>query len=184
MMISHKKLNIYAFSDTHGKHEKVQIPASTDVLICAGDVEADKCDLIQFMKWYSAIPAQLRLFVPGNHDLSFDMNPTGAVREWIPNNVKLLLNSGILYKGFSFYSIEVRPYMHAPMSIPDNLDVLITHGAAKNHLDNGYGCPLLAKILSNHPPQIHLFGHIHECGNQKIDSHCTTFYNVSLYKEL
>lgn len=42
MMIRYKGFNIFAFSDTHGKHEEVQIPPDTDILICAGDVETDE----------------------------------------------------------------------------------------------------------------------------------------------
>ena len=31
MMIRYKGFNIFAFSDTHGKHEEVQIPPDTDI---------------------------------------------------------------------------------------------------------------------------------------------------------
>ena len=31
MMIRYKGFNIFAFSDTHGKHKEVQIPPDTDI---------------------------------------------------------------------------------------------------------------------------------------------------------
>ena len=85
MMIRYKGFNIFAFSDTHGKHKEVQIPPDTDILICAGDVETDEYNFARFMEWYSNIPALLRLFVPGNHDLSFDIYPIADVQKQIPN---------------------------------------------------------------------------------------------------
>ena len=55
MMIRYKGFNIFAFSDTHGKHEEVQIPPDTDILICAGDVETDEYNFARFLEWYSNI---------------------------------------------------------------------------------------------------------------------------------
>lgn len=184
MMIRYKGFNIFAFSDTHGKHEEVQIPPDTDILICAGDVETDEYNFARFMERYSNIPALLRLFVPGNHDLSFDIYPIADVQKQIPNNVKLLLNNGFSFSGLNFYSIEARPWLHTPLSIPDSLDILVTHGAAKGYLDNRHGCSLLAEAISKHPPKVHLFGHTHECGNLYLKTDYTTYYNVSLYQDL
>lgn len=52
MMIRYKGFNIFAFSDTHGKHEEVQIPPDTDILICAGDVETDEYNFARFLGQY------------------------------------------------------------------------------------------------------------------------------------
>ena len=51
-MIRYKGFNIFAFSDTHGKHEEVQIPPDTDILICAGDVETDEYNFARFLEWF------------------------------------------------------------------------------------------------------------------------------------
>lgn len=77
-----------------GSTKKFKFRLDTDILICAGDVETDEYNFARFMEWYSNIPALLRLFVPGNHDLSFDIYPIADVQKQIPNNVKLLLNNG------------------------------------------------------------------------------------------
>ena len=144
-------------------------------------------DLVLFFSIFAVpayIPALLRLFVPGNHDLSFDIYPIADVQKQIPSNVKLLLNNGFSFSGLNFYSIEARPWLHTPLSIPDSLDILVTHGAAKGYLDNGHGCSLLAEAISKHPPKVHLFGHTHECGNLYLKTDYTTYYNVSLYQDL
>lgn len=47
--------------------------------------------------------------------------------------------------------------------IPDNIDILITHGPPRAHLDLlEYGCVYLLQELWRVRPQIHVFGHIHE----------------------
>lgn len=182
MMIRYKGYRIFAFSDTHGMHEKLSIPAHIDILICAGDVETDSCNLQTFMKWYASIPAKLRLFVPGNHDLSFDLNPLQAQRE-VPQNIVLLQNEGFTFNEQTFYSLEARPWLFGSTSIPNNVDILITHGAAKGFLDNGKGCTYLTDAIVEAKPKMHLFGHIHECGGCSLKSSEMIFHNVSIYQE-
>lgn len=182
MMISYKGYRIFAFSDTHGMHEKLPIPSQIDILICAGDVETDSCNLRGFMKWYSSVPAKLRLFVPGNHDLSFDLDPIHAQKE-IPQNVILLQNKGFVFNNLTFYALDARPWLFCSTSILPNIDILITHGAAKGFLDNGKGCAYLAGAIIEAKPKMHLFGHIHESGNRSLESSDTIFHNVSIYRE-
>ena len=73
MKIPYKGHKIFAFSDTHGMYRRLAIPADADILICAGDAceGFNPADLQDFFAWYTSIPAQLRIFVPGNHDLIF-----------------------------------------------------------------------------------------------------------------
>ncbi len=182
-MILYKECRIFAFSDTHGMHEKVTVPPDVDILICAGDVESDSCDLTSFMSWYAAIPARLRLFTPGNHDLSFDLDAASA-RRCIPRGVILLQDERFVFNGLVFYSMDARPWLFGPADIPDDVDILITHGTAKGCLDSGKGCQYLADTILRHRPKIHLFGHIHECGSRSLETLGTVFYNVSIYNEL
>ena len=37
MLIEYKNHKIFAFSDTHGFNDRLQIPKDADILICAGD---------------------------------------------------------------------------------------------------------------------------------------------------
>lgn len=182
-MILYKGYRIFAFSDTHGMHEKVTVPPNADILICVGDVESDSCDLTSFMSWYAAIPARLRLFTPGNHDLSFDLDAASA-RRCIPREVILLQDERFVFNGLVFYSVDARPWLFGPADIPDDVDILITHGAAKGCLDSGKGCQYLADTILCHRPKIHLFGHIHEYGNKSFKTSEILLYNVCLYHEL
>jgi Icc-related predicted phosphoesterase len=68
--------------------------------------------------------------------------------------------------------------------IPDNTDILITHGPPKDVLDKcitgiNAGCEFLREeVLNRVKPKYHIFGHIHETyGIEKIDD--TTFINAS-----
>ena len=67
--------NIFAFSDTHGRHRQITVPQQTDILICAGDAvedNLDPADYQDFLAWYKKQPAKLRLFIPGNYKRTWD----------------------------------------------------------------------------------------------------------------
>ena len=74
MLIEYKENKLFAFADTHGMYRRLFVPAETDILICAGDAceGFNPTDLKDFFSWYSSIPAKLRIFVPGNHDIFKD----------------------------------------------------------------------------------------------------------------
>ncbi|CAF0922084.1 unnamed protein product [Adineta steineri] len=67
--------------------------------------------------------------------------------------------------------------------IPDDVDVLITHGPPANILDKTYmeqhvGCAQLLARVQKIKPKLHVFGHIHEAyGREEHDS--TIFVNAS-----
>lgn len=67
--------------------------------------------------------------------------------------------------------------------IPNDVDVLITHGPPQNILDKCHngphaGCSLLLKRIQEIKPRLHVFGHIHEgYGREKHKS--TVFVNAS-----
>ncbi|CAF1342827.1 unnamed protein product [Rotaria sordida] len=67
--------------------------------------------------------------------------------------------------------------------IPDDVDVLITHGPPKNILDKTrtgehVGCAQLSARIKQIKPRLHVFGHIHEgYGRKEQDS--TIFVNAS-----
>ena len=79
--------------------------------------------------------------------------------------------------------------MHSPemkqiwARIPDDVDVLITHGPPANILDltihgEHAGCPDLLARVEQIKPRLHVFGHIHEgYGREEHDS--TIFVNAS-----
>ena len=108
MLIEYKNHKIFAFSDTHGFNDRLQMPKDADILICAGDCckdcnqwDAIDEELQRFFDWYSRQPAKLRIYVPGNHDVIFDLNPEEAVK-MIPASIVLLEDCGIEFEGISF----------------------------------------------------------------------------------
>ena len=82
--------------------------------------------------------------------------------------------------GAPLYSRELRQIW---ARIPDDVDVLITHGPPANILDLTFqgihaGCPDLLARVKQVQPRLHVFGHIHEgYGREEHDS--TIFVNAS-----
>ena len=91
MILDYKGKRLFAFSDTHGRHRDLSIPQSAEILVCAGDVVSDfqENGLEDFLDWFSSCPAKLRLFIPGNHEVIFDICPE-ETRYLIPANITLL----------------------------------------------------------------------------------------------
>lgn len=191
-MIEYKNHKIFAFSDTHGLNYRLNIPKDADILICAGDCanEINRYDCVdeimyRFFDWFSRQPAKLKIFVPGNHDVLFDLNPEAAVG-LVPSSIVLLEDCGIEFDGISFYGVACRPWMFTKTEnkVPEGVDFLITHGPAKDHLDNNKGCKRLKEIIAESKPKHHIFGHIHEHGGQSEATETTTYYNVSIYNQI
>ena len=70
-----KNLTIFAFSDTHGNHRRLQVPEDADIIICAGDAVEDNLvggEYEDFIEWFASLPCKWKIFVPGNHELSFE----------------------------------------------------------------------------------------------------------------
>lgn len=185
MIINLRGDNIFAFSDTHGMYRRLSIPADADILISAGDAceGFTPADLEDFSDWYTSIPAKLRIFVPGNHNRIFNQEPARA-RNLIPGGVVYLENEGIEFDGIKFYSVPARPYLKTPVTIPSDVDFLITHGPAYSYLDRDLGCKQLFLSVASARPKYHIFGHVHEEGLQrKAMLGGTTFLNVSYFEE-
>ena len=186
MLIDYKGHTIFAFSDTHGMYQRLFIPAEADILICAGDAceGFNPANLQDFFAWYTSIPAKLRIFVPGNHDRSFNQEPTRA-RNLIPDGVVYLENEGLEFDGIKFYSVPARPYLKNPVTIPSDVDFLITHGPAYSYLDRDLGCKQLFLSVASARPKYHIFGHVHEEGlKRKAVLGGTTFLNISYFEKL
>ena len=187
MVIDYKGHRIFAFSDTHGMYRRLSIIADADILICAGDAceGFNPDDLQDFFAWYTAIPAKLRIFVPGNHDRIFNQEPIRA-RNLIPGGVVYLENEGMEFDGIKFYSISARPFLRdTKATIPSGIDFLITHGPAYSYLDRDLGRKQLFLSVANARPKYHIFGHVHEEGLlRKAMLGGTTFLNVSYFEEL
>lgn len=178
--------SIFAFSDTHGMYRRLIVPTDADILICAGDAcEGFSPDQLKdFFTWYVSIPAKLRIFVAGNHDMVFDEQPEYA-RSLVPDGVVLLENDAIDFEGIHIHSVSARPYLKAPVVLPEGIDFLITHGPAYGHLDRDTGDKDLFLAIVKARPKYHIFGHFHEEGLKRdVVLGCTTFLNVSYFERL
>jgi len=184
-------MKILALSDTHGKHAHIpkewMVPA--DVLVHAGDVSnvGRTVEIIDFLDWFSSQPHKHKIFIAGNHDWGFQENHdviTRIVRDY--GNIIYLQDSEVVIDGVKFYGSPWQPdffnwAFNLPRGeklqakwdmIPEDTDVLITHGPPRNILDfvargSGYGenvgCADLEDTVLTKLPilKLNIFGHIH-----------------------
>jgi len=171
-----------------------------------------------FLEWFngfSHIPN--RIFIAGNHDGCLEGKLSGGAevvltmgtasrlnpRTRIVTKTHYLCNSGVEIDGIKFWGSPYTPkfmdwhFMYRPgepaeaiwAQIPEDTNVLITHGPPLNIADQviGYGgghvgCPALLEQVRKVKPRAHIFGHIHAgYGSQTLDD--TYFVNAALLDE-
>jgi Icc-related predicted phosphoesterase len=188
-------------SDTHGKHRQFDIPDG-DILIHAGDIMTsgyDGSEVRDFNKWLGSLPHPYKIVIAGNHDWLFETHR--STRNLITNAL-YLEDSGIEMCGLQFWGSPVQPeFMNWAFNrrrgediqkhwdlIPENTDVLITHGPPAGFQDwtrqgnESLGCRNLRKTVEKIKPKLHVFGHIH--GGYGADHDGTTYFvNASLLDE-
>lgn len=167
-------IKVCGISDTHNLHDRLVIPPC-DLLIHAGDAtnQGTRQELEKFEAWLLKQPAKVIVYVPGNHDLDCQN------KNWRPKApIHCLVDQSLEVFGLKIYGSPWQPEFcnwayNLPRNqhglrnkwraIPDDTNILITHGPAFGMLDNGKGCELLAARLLNLPDlKLHVFGHIHE----------------------
>jgi len=194
-------VKIVCISDTHGEHEQVSLPFG-DVLVHAGDITAHgtRNDFLNFIEWFASHPHQHKVFIGGNHDTYLEKEPDEIASVAASHGVSYLNDSGIEIDGVQFWGSPITPRFfdwsfmrdeedihHHWALIPENTNVLITHGPVWGVLDEverapkvteSTGCKMLAQRVKEVSPSFHIFGHIHECyGSRLIDK--TQHVNVS-----
>lgn len=182
MEINYKGKKIFAFSDTHGKHRNLTIPADSDILICAGDAVEDdlhESDYYDFLEWYGQQPQKWKVFVPGNHELSFDIGEGDHLFPLFQQQGITLLNDAMEeIEGISFCSVTGNFHINDE-DIPDDIDILVSHNAPAGILDDGIGSTDILNFVLKAKPRIHIFGHIHKTAGEEILSKATRFINVA-----
>jgi Icc-related predicted phosphoesterase len=195
-------MKITLISDTHTKHEKLKLPGG-DLLIHAGDVSSRGYtdEIGSFLKWFAAQQYKHKIFISGNHDFFFERQPKEIVDSLIPEGVIYLNDSGCEVEGIKIWGSPVQPWFYdwafnrkrgADIKkhwdlIPDNTEILITHGPPHDVLDqtvhgDRVGCTDLLDAVKRIKPKLHVFGHIHEAhGHKLIDG--VDFYNASVLDE-
>jgi len=210
-------MKITFISDTHTRQGLIpmeDLPGG-DLLIHAGDIMNsgyNRNDIWDFLHWYDLIPGyDKKVFIAGNHDRMFENHPED-VKEWLskfPNIVYLQDESYEIYdletdKSIKIYGSPWQPEFYSwafnlPKNgieiagkwegIPDDTDILITHGPSWGAVDtvagrpwDNLGCELLSERIQRFRPKIHVCGHIHSgYGIETIDN--IHYINASVLDE-
>jgi Icc-related predicted phosphoesterase len=164
------KKKITFISDTHNKHKHLtskgmgNILGSGDILVHAGDSTSmgQKHEINEFLKWFSNTDFEHKIFIAGNHDFGFEQQTD------IDQEFKDL---GVTYL-FAFNLPRGEELAAKWEKIPDDVDILITHGPAYGILDYApiggrVGCEELYRKIVEVKPKIHVCGHIHDGYGQK-----------------
>jgi Icc-related predicted phosphoesterase len=197
-------------SDTHTKHDLIEDDlAGGDLLIHAGDIMNsgyDFHDITDFGGWYNEINNYTnKVFIAGNHDRKFQNDPDfcrGILTNY--KTIDYLEDEWMDIDGVKLYGSPWQPEFYnwafnLPRNgeelkskwdaIPNDTDILITHGPAFGYLDDvegrrgqHLGCELLTKRIKEIKPKIHVCGHIHSGYGYYFDGH-THFINASILNE-
>lgn len=193
---------IVCLSDTHNLHDQINVP-NGDILIHAGDStnRGTAEEIYNFAKWFSNLPHKNKVFIAGNHDFFFEDD--GLEKETIdfffPNCI-YLQDSFALIENLKIYGSPWQPRFFdwafnlnrgAELAekwklIPEDTDILITHGPPNGILDEvprlysieNTGCEELRKRVEIVRPKLHVFGHIH-CGYGQVEDFGVKFINAA-----
>lgn len=197
-------MKIVCISDIHGMHNKITLPDG-DMLIVAGDfTDTGKPNQLRaFAHWMGKQPHQHKVVVAGNHDQLFEENRHRALQNMrLECDFHYLQDQSVEIGGLQFYGSPWQPEFcgwafNLPRGeslarkwkeIPNNTEVLITHGPPwgildTNKNDERCGCEDLARRLDDLPYlKLHVFGHIHGGAGKYVDA-STTFINASVCTE-
>lgn len=181
-------MRIWHISDTHGNHNQLQVPENVDIVVHSGDASnwldpyRNEPEMRAFIDWFAELAAPVKVFVPGNHDTSVEKGLIS--RELIERcGIKMLVDQGMEIGGLRFWGSPWTPRYgtwswmkdrgtinRAWDRIPDDTEVLITHGPPYGVLDATYnrgnkveltGCSALMKRVAKIQPKLMMFGHIH-----------------------
>lgn len=189
-------VEIAILGDTHELHREVIVPPAT-ILIHTGDFTMFSRSaeaIADFNIWLGELPHRHKLVILGNHEVTWQRDP--SMRRRI-TNARLLLNEKVSIEGLRIWGAAPTPLYGIPFGhsalrqqrqfcrdIPDDIDVLVTHGPPLGILDASDGSqhgghPDLLKAVRRITPRIHAFGHIHPAYGIH-ESGETTFVNASL----
>ncbi len=195
---------IVCLSDTHNANAQIDVPDG-DILIHAGDatVTGTVEEVKLFNKWFSSLPHMHKIFVAGNHDWLFERDNELA-RTLLEKRIIYLQDSSVEIERLKIYGSPWQPrffdwafnlnrgYEMAEKwkLIPNDIDILITHGPPNGILDlvprrgwdENTGCEELRKRVEQIAKlgrlRFHIFGHIH-CGYGTHDEFGIKFINAS-----
>ena len=180
---------IWFISDTHNEHAGLIVPADLDMVIhcgdesTAGDESRNEPEARRFFEWYSALEIPTKLFVPGNHSTAIEHGLIQAedypeirflIHEQLEWNGRKVFGSPYTPNFFDWAYMKPRAELDAVwQSIPDDIDILITHGPPKGILDltkdmdtrqpvHVGSMSLTRHVEQRIRPKFHAFGHLHD----------------------
>jgi Icc-related predicted phosphoesterase len=173
-------VDIVILSDTHELHREVEVPAG-GLLVCCGDFSMFSKSLAaieDFNDWLGELPHRHRLVVFGNHEFYFEADPA---RRSLITNATVLVDEAITIDGLKIYGSPITPLYGGAFGksnaedtrrhwrqIPDDTNLLITHGPPHMILDRSPGQrehagdpELAARVKELKHLRLHCFGHVH-----------------------
>lgn len=204
---------ITLISDTHTMHglikPTIDMPGG-DLLLHAGDIMNsgyNKNDIKDFCHWYDSLEHyDQKIFIAGNHDRAFEDFPDDTKQIYYAyHSIDYLQDETLEVDGVKIYGTPWQPefynwafnlpkggpgLMSRWEAIPEDTDILITHGPPQGILDASgppyneplLGCALLRERVDLIKPKIHVFGHIHGSYGYKF-LNGTHFFNASILNE-
>lgn len=183
------KLKIWHISDTHTFHEMLSVPENIDVVIFSGDCSnpqntlQNSFEVLTFLKWFGQLPIKHKIFVAGNHDVSIERKMI-LKNDFTDNGIIHLWDEEIVIEGMKIYGSPYTPSFGVGWAfnkdrgkigkvwenIPEDTDILVTHGPPKGILDLSYnrdgklefcGDVSLKKRIRQLQIKLVCFGHIH-----------------------
>lgn len=179
-------MKVDCISDLHGYYPKLE---GGDLLIVAGDLTARDTENQHddFFVWINNQPYKKKIFIAGNHDNYIQVNNKKFIKTLQNSDLEYLCDSGTEYENLKIWGSPWTPTFcnwHFMKDrgkeikamwdlIPDDIDILITHGppfgvldkvkiSSKGNAEGFAGCEELRKAIERIQPKLHVFGHIHE----------------------
>ena len=183
------KLKIWHIGDTHTFHEMLSVPENIDVVIFSGDCSnpqntlQNSFEVLTFLKWFGQLPIKHKIFVAGNHDVSIERKMI-LKDDFTSNGIIHLWDEEVIIEGVKVYGSPYTPSFGVGWAfnknrakigrvwenIPEDTDILVTHGPPKGVLDLSYnrngklefcGDVSLKKRIRQLQIKLVCFGHIH-----------------------
>ena len=209
-------MKIWHISDTHGYHHLLTIPEDIDTIVFSGDCAnyrdpfTNEVEVIGFLNWFESLKIKNKIMIAGNHDSSIEK---GLIKkkDIEARGIIYLFNESTEVDGVKFWGSPITPefggwsFMMKRsntnklwQTIPEDTDVVITHGPPKGVLDLSYtrehvletcGDSALMKRINIIEPKLMLFGHIHDNedivnqGTRQLANLRTVFSNGSVVKD-
>jgi Icc-related predicted phosphoesterase len=203
---------IVLISDTHDLQDRIHPVPDGDILIHAGDLTmlGRMNEIAAAGVWLRSLPHRHKIYIAGNHDWMFEKNRTlamslmnqGIIGEG-GGKLMYLQDGGVEVMGLRIYGSPWQPwFMNWAFNvqrgslkkywdmIPENLDVLVTHGPPMGILDQSaphlgsehLGDQELMDAVERVKPRVHVFGHIHGGYGKSVHEN-TTFVNAAAVNE-